>query len=85
VHGKSGETYNVGSGQAVAVQDVLDLILSLTEVKPRIETDKGRLRPVDMPVIAADARKLVAATGWVPHFTMQRTVADILADWRAKV
>ena len=83
--GKSSETYNVGSGQAIAVQDVLDLILSLTEAKPRIETDKGRLRPVDMPVIAADARKLVKATGWTPRFTMEQTVRDILEDWRAKV
>jgi GDP-4-dehydro-6-deoxy-D-mannose reductase len=84
-HGKGGETYNVGSGKATAVQEVLDRILSLTDATPRIEVDRGRLRPVDMPVIAADNRKLVAATGWSPRFPMERTVRDLLEEWRKRV
>ena len=38
-HGKAGETYNVGSGHAVSIQQILDTIISLSKA------DIGRGRP----------------------------------------
>jgi GDP-4-dehydro-6-deoxy-D-mannose reductase len=83
--GKPGETYNVGSGTAIAVKDLLDIILSLTTAKVRVELDETKLRPVDMPVIAADIRRLVAATGWKPSIRLEQTVKDTLEEWRKQV
>lgn len=51
--GAAGESYNVGSGHAVAIQDILDMILNYSKAKIEVEVDQSRLRPVDVPVIEA--------------------------------
>ena len=83
--GKPGETYNVGSGHAHAIREVLDLILSLSAADIRIETDPNKIRPVDVPVIEADITKLHRAAGWSPSIPLVQTLQETLEDWRAKV
>ena len=82
--GKAGENYNVGSGRAVAIQEILEKILSLSKKKIRIETDPKKLRPLDLPVIEADIQKLQEVTGWKPQISLEDTIRDILEDWREK-
>lgn len=53
-HGKAGETYNVGSGHAVSIQQILDTIISLSKADIKVEVDPEKLRPVDVPIIEAD-------------------------------
>ena len=54
LNGKKGETYNVGSGRAIAVEDILKVILSQSNSDIQVEIDPKKLRPVDVPVIEAD-------------------------------
>lgn len=82
--GKAGENYNVGSGRAVAIQEILEKILSLSKKKIRIETDPKKLRPLDLSVIEADIQKLQEVTGWKPQISLEDTIRDILEDWREK-
>ncbi|MDE7310485.1 MAG: GDP-mannose 4,6-dehydratase [Eubacterium sp.] len=83
--GQAGETYNVGSGHAYAIREVLDLILSLSAADIRIETDPNKIRPVDVPVIEADISKLHQAVGWRPFLPLVQTLRETLDDWRARV
>lgn len=80
--GNAGETYNVGSGKAVAVQEILNKILSFATVPVRIEVDPNKLRPVDVPVIEADTAKLRACTGWSPEISLETTIQETLDYWR---
>lgn len=80
--GKAGETYNVGSGRAVAVRELLDEILKLSTAQIRVEVDADKLRPVDVSVIEADISKLVQETGWVRKYDLNNTLRDILEYWR---
>ena len=82
MYGRRGETYNVGSGHAVAIQDILLEILKQTDRKIEIVVDPERLRPVDVPIIEADTTKIFNDTGWKPTITIQETIADTLAYWR---
>ncbi len=82
VNGRSGETYNVGSGCAVSLQSVLEKIIELSETDIRIETDKTRFRPVDVPFIEADTGKLRGDTGWEPMIPLERSLGDIIGFWR---
>ena len=82
-YGKSGETYNVGSGHAVAIQDVLDIILAQTTADVSIENDPARLRPVDVPIIEADISKIYKDTGWKPTISLPQTITDTLQFWRS--
>ena len=81
-YGKSGETYNVGSGHAVAVQEILDIILSQTKAEVKVETDPSKLRPVDVPVIEADISKIYKDTGWKPEISPAQTITDTMQYWR---
>ena len=81
-YGKPGETYNVGSGHAVAVQEILDIILSQTKAEVKVETDPSKLRPVDVPVIEADISKIYKDTGWKPEISPAQTITDIMQYWR---
>ena len=83
--GKAGETYNVGSGNAVEIRKILDMILSRSKKEIRVEVEPSRMRPVDVPVIEADISKLKACTGWEQKITLEETIQDTLEYWRQKL
>jgi len=83
--GEPGEAYNVCSGADHAVQELVDALLAQATVALRFETDPELLRPVDVPVLRGSHAKLTAATGWEPEIPLDRTLADLLADWRTRV
>jgi len=70
--GAPGEVYNVCTGKAWSVREVLDMLLDLSEVKVTVETDPARLRPSDVPLLLGDASRFRAATGWEPSFPSAR-------------
>jgi GDP-4-dehydro-6-deoxy-D-mannose reductase len=81
--GAPGEVYNVCSGHDVAMADVAAQLLALAGADLTLETDPELVRPVDVPVLRGDARRLHAATGWEPSIPLATTLADVLASWEA--
>lgn len=84
-YGKAGETYNVGSGHAVAISDILDLIISQSNVKVEVQVDPNKIRPVDVPIIEADTKKLYDATGWKREISLEQTIHETMEYWRKHV
>ena len=80
----AGEVYNVCSGRAVSVETVARRMLALAGIDLELETDPALARPVDVPVMCGDPSKLEAATGWRPAIDLDRTLADVLAEWDAR-
>lgn len=83
--GVAGRVYNVGSGKAVEIRGILDLILAQSDVKIQAETDPAKLRPVDVPVVEADIRRLQEDTGWQRQIPLEQTIRDTLAYWRTEL
>ncbi len=81
--GRPGEGYNVASGVAIRIGDLLDQLCELCGVRPRIEVDPERYRPVDDPPLL-DIRRIRETTGWEPRIPMRRTLADIVADMKER-
>lgn len=81
-HGKGGETYNIGSGHAISIQELLNIILSLSTAKILVSTDPARLRPSDIPVIEADITKLQDSINWHPEISLKQTLLETLNYWR---
>jgi len=79
-NGRSGSVYNVCSGHAVAIQEVLRQLITIARVPVEIRDDPERLRPSDIPVLCGDATKLRAETGWTPQYTLAASLRDIYAD-----
>lgn len=82
--GKTGETYNVGSGKAIAIDEILNRILSFTKEEIKVIIEKEKFRPVDVPIIEADITKLVTDTGWEQKIPLERTLQETLDYWRSR-
>jgi GDP-4-dehydro-6-deoxy-D-mannose reductase len=76
--GTPGEVYNLGSGQGTKVADALEQLRSLATGPVPVRVDPGRVRAVDLPLLVADPTKLRDAVGWMPSFTIEQTLADML-------
>lgn len=83
--GEPGETYNVGSGHAVSIREILELIVLLSGQSIKVEIDSNKLRPVDVPIIEADTAKLQKLTGWEPKIALEQTIKETLNYWRERV
>ena len=83
--GEPGAVYNIGSGQAHSIQELLDTLLHYTDAPIEVQVDPARVRPVEVPIFVCDPTRVHAATGWQPEYTFDRTLADVLDDWRARV
>ncbi|MBR1738545.1 MAG: GDP-mannose 4,6-dehydratase, partial [Firmicutes bacterium] len=80
--GKKGETYNVGSGEAMEINEILKKIVALSGAEINVKVDESRLRPIDVPIIEADISKLKETTGWERKFDIDTTIEDMLEYWR---
>jgi GDP-4-dehydro-6-deoxy-D-mannose reductase len=74
--------YNVCSGHAYRIGDLLDTLTGLARVRVRIEVDPDRLRPSDVPVIAGSPDRIADETGWRAQIPIERTLEDLLNYWR---
>lgn len=83
--GRAGEVYNIASGQAVTIRQLLERLLRLSDVKVEIEVDADRLRPSDVEILIGDASKFRAETGWEPRIPLDQTLEDLLDYWRHKL
>ena len=79
------ETYNVASGNAVAMRDVLDILVSLARCPIEVEEDPSRFRTSEVKELSGDSSKLRAATDWAPTIPLEQTLADTLDAARAAV
>jgi GDP-4-dehydro-6-deoxy-D-mannose reductase len=77
--------FNVCSGRATSVRELVDLVAAAARIAVRIEVDPERLRPSDVPEVRGSAERLRAATGWQPEIPLERTAADTLDWWRERV
>jgi GDP-4-dehydro-6-deoxy-D-mannose reductase len=83
--GVPGRAYNVCSGRAVAIGDVLGMLVARSRVPIRIQADQARFRPSDLPLLLGDPSRLHDELGWVAAIPLQQTLDDILHYWRGEV
>jgi len=83
--GEPGGVYNVCRGTAVSVRQIAELLLGMARRPMRLVPDPALQRPVDIPVLVGDNAALRAATGWRPTIPLERTLTDVLEDWRARL
>ncbi|HLL82817.1 MAG TPA: GDP-mannose 4,6-dehydratase [Longimicrobium sp.] len=76
--GVPGTAYNVCSGAASSMREVLDALVAASGADVRVEVDPERVRPVDVPLLLGDGSRL-RALGWAPEIPLRRTLADLLA------
>ena len=83
-HGKPGDVYNVGTGKGYKIREMLDVLLSFSDVKIETRPDPKRMRPSDVELLLGDATKLRKETGWEPKYKFEQTMKELLDYWRAR-
>jgi len=78
--GEPGGVYNIASGRATAVEEVLRRLMAVAGVAARVETDPAKYRPVDLPCLTGDASRL-RALGWEPRLTLDSALEDLWRDF----
>jgi GDP-4-dehydro-6-deoxy-D-mannose reductase len=71
--------YNVASGSARVLREVVETLVEISGTGARIEVEPERLRPVDLPLLAGDASRL-RGLGWSPAIDLRGTLSDLLAS-----
>jgi len=82
--GESG-TFNVGTGRAVAIAEILDTLIGLARIPVRAELDPARVREGEPTHIALDATRFRQKTDWSPRITLADSLRDTLEHWRSSI
>ncbi len=82
---EAGEVYNIATGKAWRIGDVLDLLISLAKTKVEVRKDPARMRPSDVEVLIGENSKFVQKTGWKAEIPFEKTMQDLLDYWRERV
>lgn len=80
--GELGEVYNIGSGTSHKISDILDKLLSYSQIKVKVESEKSLFRPIDNKELVCDYTKLKNLTDWKPEIEIEKTLKDTLDYWR---
>lgn len=71
------QIYNVGSGNAYSLEDMLTYIIGLSNQNIEIEVDQNRIRPTDQPVICCDRSLIGKELGWKPQYDVYDALKEM--------
>lgn len=83
--GEPGAAYNVCSGHARSIREILDALLAMSAVAIEVAPDPSLTRPADLDILEGDPSRFHAATGWEPRLPFSQTLADTLDFWRSSM
>jgi GDP-4-dehydro-6-deoxy-D-mannose reductase len=76
-------TFNVGTGRAVPIAEILGTLIALARIPIRAELDPSRVRGGEPTRIALDATRFRQKTGWSPRISLADSLRDTLDHWRS--
>ena len=82
--GTGGRAYNVCSGRATPIREILDRLLARSRVPIRVKVDPRRYRPNDQPVIVGNPARIRDEIGWTPTLPIDQTLDELLEFWRRR-
>jgi GDP-4-dehydro-6-deoxy-D-mannose reductase len=81
----TGEVFNVASGQAVRIGDLLERLLRQARVPIEVRIDPERLRRASIPKAVGDPAHLRETLNWVPTIDLDTTLIAVLDDQRERL
>jgi GDP-4-dehydro-6-deoxy-D-mannose reductase len=80
--GRPGVIYNVCSGRAHAIGEILDGLLAQAQASITVRVDPALFRPNDNPLVVGNNARIREELGWTPTIPIERTLRDLLDFWR---
>lgn len=81
--GQAGEVYNVSSGKATRIRDIIDILFSQNQFADyTIVVDQEKARKNDVQIRFGDNGKLTSISDWAPQYSIEQTVTDLYQYWK---
>lgn len=85
-YGQSGEIYNVSSGRASSIREIITMLFNHAGItKYEIVTDPQKVRSNDVPIRIGDRTKIFQHTGWKPVYVLNETIEDLYRYWKEQL
>ena len=81
-NGKSGDIYNVCSGEGISLTEVINELSNVSGIKITAHTDLNLVRPNDVSKIIGSNHKLKNDTNWQRKYTLRQTLTDTFNYWK---
>ncbi len=78
--GTPGEIYNICSGRALALSEIIDCIASDVGVKITTRVNPELVRPDDNKEIVGSSYKIESELGWKPEISIRNTIHDMIVE-----
>ncbi|SHK55305.1 GDP-mannose 4,6-dehydratase [Hespellia stercorisuis] len=75
------KVYNVGSGRAYSLRELLEYIVSLSNQDITVEVDPKRFRPIDTPRVVCNYNLIEKELGWKPEYRIKDTLKEIFEGY----
>lgn len=83
--GRAGEAYNLASGRATRIRDILDTLVGMARTDVRITQDPQKMRRGEVLSIVGSSGKAARETAWSATIPFEQTLRDLLEWWRARI
>jgi len=84
-NGAAGRPYNVSSGVAYSIRELLDRLIARARVSVRVRTDPAKFQPNDLPLLVGNPDRIRAELGWTPSIPLDDTLETVLEYWRTEM
>lgn len=78
IKGRKGEIYNICSGYGISLQNIIQMMCEILELKIDIKEDRQLLRPKDNPVIIGSNEKIRNEIKWRNEIPLEESLKDVL-------
>ncbi len=78
-------TYNLARGRSVALAEVAEFFRSRSRVPVEIRQRMEPGRASEARELCGQALRIHEACGWRPEISLEKTLADLFEEWRARV
>jgi len=81
--GEKGEIYNISSGDAISLREILTILLSFSAEAIEVEVDPERKRKRDIPLLVGDSQKVRRISSWEPKIPLSQSLHELLEHRRS--
>ncbi len=83
--GQPGEVYNICSGKAIPIRELVEMLIRQTKLPIDIRIDPALERHVDIPMLVGSPEKLMTLSGWKPIISIEDSLKDLYSEMKRRI
>ena len=80
-----GDYFNIAGEESFKLTEVVDILLSFSDIDIEVRVDNDRLRPIDADYQMFDNSKICSIIDWKPEISAKQMFLDLLNHWRSEI